>query len=321
MTRRARLFWTPLFLLLLSPAAGCGRHLTSPTAVTPDRDGAGTVLGLHDVSATLDRARGQLGFFPLTIGNHWRYATSLYVVSVPTGIEIPDENPFLSHRDARLVGTQTIGGLEYVVEEDDWGLVPQHVYWRQDRTGLYEADVVLIAGDGDALPAAVTRALSRVGESDARPAARAAWNAARQNLARKLALVQRLARGLGARAADEGEDPRGPAELTRLLYPLHAGASWDIRTDPRFTSRVEGMDVLTTAAGRFRGWRMRYDSELFGANDVVHVWYGDVGYLGLKAHLEARAFDPERGVDGVVVLEQGELLEAIELVSPDSGGR
>ncbi len=319
MTPHTRISWMPLSLLLLSAAAGCGRHPTSPTAVTPGRDDAGTVLGRHEVSATLDQARGQVGFFPLTIGTHWRYATSLYVVSVPSGIEMPDENPFLSHRDARLVGTETIGGRDYVVEEDDAWPVPQHIYWRQDRTGLYEADA--FAGDGDGLPADVTRALSRIGEPDARPAARAAWNAARQSLARKLALVQRLARGLDARAADKGEDPSGPAELTRLLYPLHAGASWDIRSDPRFTSRVEGMDVLTTAAGRFRGWRMRYDSELFGANDVVHVWYGDVGSLGLKAHLEARAFDPERGVDGVVVLEQGELLEAIELVSPDSAGR
>ncbi len=323
MKRRACI-WIPLSLLFVSLAAGCGRHTSLPTAVTPDRDGASALKARHDAQADRERARGRADFFPLTIGNHWRYARSFSVVVTPTGSPPQAPTVVTGQKDARLVSTQTLGGRDYVLEEDvitdDGSPTTQRIYWRQDRTGLYEADVSVIDLATGARTMAASRAWLRVEGAGASMATRAAWSAARQSLERKLATVERMARGLGARPADGTADPDVPAELTRLLYPLHPGAHWDIRTDPLFTSRVEAMDDLDTAAGRFNGWRMRYGSELFGPHDVVHVWYGDHGYLGLKAHLESVAVDQNGLPIGTAVAEQTERLDAIELVTPDRTG-
>ena len=107
-----------------------------------------------------------------------------------------------------------------------------------------------------------------------------------------------------------------PLEFTRLLYPLHPGASWTLRTDPIYSLQVEGMDLLSTPAGRFNGWRMRLDVEGFGPNDVTHVWYGHDGYLGLKAHLERVAYDENWNPVGTMVIELTDRLDAIDLVKP-----
>src|SRR5438045_8125775 len=62
---RRSLHWSPIVLLLL--AAACSRVDRLPTTPTPS-------------SAQLDRssaelgARGVVSFYPMAVGNHWRYA-------------------------------------------------------------------------------------------------------------------------------------------------------------------------------------------------------------------------------------------------------
>ncbi len=324
MKRPTDISWIPLSLLFLSLAAGCGRH-ASPTAVTLDRGDAATLLGRNDASAAL--AQGPAGFFPLTVGNRWHYARSFSLMIVPTGSEAGAPLVIRGQRDARVLGPRMAGGRQYIVEEDvtsdgDEAPVPAYIYWRQDRTGLYEGSPLNSART--AARAAFGAAWSRVEGAGGSLATRAAWSAVRQSLERKLALAVDLARGprLSPGDGDPNPDPASTSELTRLRYPLHVGASWAVDPTPNpLTSHVEGMDVLSTAAGRFNGWRMRYDHLAYGPSDRLHVWYGDVGFLAWEAHFEGVLSDEEGNPLGTIIIEESERLDAIELVRPTGTDR
>ena len=106
-------------------------------------------------------------------------------------------------------------------------------------------------------------------------------------------------------------------EITRLEYPLHPGAQWVIRADPRFESIVEGAEVLDLAVGHVPGWRIRIESVLFGPDDRVHIWYGRGGFLKLEAYFEGIATDPGGNRLGRLISEESEVLTEVSL----SGGR
>jgi len=288
--------------------AGCGRQSLHPTsAVSPAEDLA---------SSRATPAGGWGSFFPLKVGNYWHYDRKLEVrIAQDDGGQV-DESELSLAKDIRLVGTEIMGGRQYVVEEvvlrqeDGGGDVVRRVFLRQDRTGLYRAIVPAVqAGAAVKTPpraetVAFERVWSRLEGRLPRPASREAFRVARDRLAQKLTFLER-ALPVPGQALDE--DP-APTELTRLSYPLHTGAQWTVRQQPLLTARVEGMDDLTLPAGRFVGWRIRYSSERFGPRDTVRVWYGRSGYLALEARLEGEALDAQGNPIGTVVSNVSEQL-------------
>jgi hypothetical protein len=323
MSPRQRFLPALLVTLSVLLLAGCGRQGFHPTAaVSPERDVAPSLAARSSPADPGTPTSGRASFFPLEVGNHWHYAQLLAVNillndSTQTGwIELR------SAKDARLVRTQTIGQHEYVVEEDvirDEGEaepITQYIFWRQDRTGLFEAEVPGAAAAraaGAPRGATVTplaRVWSRLESGLGDPRSREAFRAARGGIEQKLALIEGALRS-----------PRQPlrgdpwvAELTRLHYPLHPNAQWDIRTDMFFAAQVEGKEALALPAGRFSGWRIRYSLELFGPRDRVHVWYGRDGYLSLVAYLEQEAIDYQGNRIGTAIVKVSERLDGIELV-------
>ena len=217
---------------------------------------------------------------------------------------------------------------------DLWGRGPNYRSWircRQDRTGLYEADVSILDPPSCVAPAVSTSG-GRGGETLADLARRmdeliplasrgrqAAFRAAAQRLSARLAIVDAaLPTMTRASSQANGVGISGPGELTRLRYPLHPRARWIIRDEPcaTFVARVEGTDVLDLPPGRLLGYRIRISSEPFGPADVVHVWYGRSGYLQLVVHIESDAIDSSGAVYGRVVGDQREKLEGAWLSGP-----
>jgi len=269
-------------------------------------------------------------FYPLQLGNHWGYEFTLGLYTIPEGGP-PGPVFGLSHgRDRDLVCVEDRAGRSYVVERRSYpGGVFDWVRYRQDRAGLYEADVesplppvcagvtgrqTLDAEGVATLPgeAAWAGVEARLSDPAKQVAYRAAWERVQ---ARASVLRQALgtARGI-PRAAGGGVEP---GEITRLEYPLHPGARWVIRADPRFESIVEGAEVLDLAVGHVPGWRIRIDSVFLGPDDRVHVWYGRSGFLKLVAHFEGVATDPNGDPIGRVISDESEVLTELAL----GGGR
>jgi hypothetical protein len=323
MSPRQRFLPALLVALSLLLLVGCGRQGLHPTAaVSPERDAAPPLAARSSPADPGTPTSGRESFFPLEVGNHWRYAR---VFALNLVLDDGRETGWIHTRtavDARLVRTGTIGERAYVVEEDvtrdDSGeeLGTQRVFWRQDRTGLFEVEV---GGGGMASAAgtaagsgsrAFARARSRAEALVAVSADGVAVRVACDRLERKLALIENAVR---APRQPLGEDPP-PLELTCLRYPLHPKAQWDVRTDLLFTAQVEGFEVLNLPAGRFGGWRMRYASERFGPQDQVRVWYGRDGYLALDAYLEGEVVDLQGNRIGTAIGKLTDRLDGIELV-------
>src|SRR6185503_21276890 len=129
---------------------------------------------------------------------------------------------------------------------------------RQDRSGLYEADVAT------SVPPTCATALAptALGEpAPGSPLSRAKYRELLQrNGVRKEkldpyaeALVRVVDRARRIDAALESRGRPGGAlegEITRLRYPLHPGARWTIRESPLFTAVVEDQEILDLPAGR-----------------------------------------------------------------------
>ena len=314
-----------LSLLLL---AGCGRQGLHPTAaVSPERDAAPSLAirapGGHP--GPPDAAHGE--FFPLAIGNRWHYAGKVSVLIVQDDGSPLAQFELSTTKASRLLGSETLGGREYLVEEDvihEEGGGPdmvQRIFWRQDRTGLYEADVPIFPASRAGRPApgagttALARAWTQLEGRLAGSASREAFRAARDRLVQKLAFFERALR---APARPLGQDPP-PMEWVRLRYPLHAGAQWNMLEEPRFTAQVEGRDALSLPAGHFVGWRILYSSVFAAPGDLVRVWYGRDGYLALELHITAEAVDENGNHLGTAILDQTERLDGIELIG--NGGQ
>ena len=73
---------------------------------------------------------------------------------------------------------------------------------------------------------------------------------------------------------------------------LRKGQRWDIRSDfPFFGATAEGNERLDLPAGKQNGMRIRIDSELFGENDRVYIWYSRDGFLRLHVVIESEMTD------------------------------
>ena len=271
------------------------------------------------------RSPGQ-GRYPLQLGNRWRYRRMVALQTTLTGEE-PTLETFRARVFDELIGTEQRFGRSYVVQErvydeGEFGLTTQWVRLRQDRQGLYEADVEtseppILDGavarqsrDGIAAsPGSVRNRFASTLASTSSASEAAALESAFELVARKLDLLQQVRDCLAEHATKEALHN----ELTRLSYPLQPGKSWVIREAPHVSFTVEGLQVLRLRCGVFPAWRLRLDAEYFGPDDRAVFWYGRVGFLGLAAEFEADAVDEDGNVVGVVSGHEREVLTKFEL--------
>lgn len=285
--------------------AGCVQ-LMAPSRVLEQRSTIG--------SSAFDQASSL--FHPLDIGNHWEYQNEFSYRLIPTGG--PPGEPSVERwvLDVDVTGTEERFGREYKVqrESDGQGYEANYLY-RQDKSGLYNADPVTVqAGRMTRAvdPAAfVARSLPNASES-VRNAYRAALSRLmeKQSAIRQAALQGRLTPMSSVQAAD------GPlaGEIAVLRYPLAPSKTWHVREDPLFVKTVESQEGLDLPAGSFNGWRIRIDSVFFGPDDRVHVWHGRDGLLQLEAHLEGVATDENGNVVGTIVSDELHQLSEVSLV-------
>ncbi len=97
-------------------------------------------------------------FYPLAVGNLWRYSAGLTIQIVRKGDTLTVQDIDII-QERELIGVDSIAGRGYVIEEtrlfDAAGMatVSGRVLLRQDDTGLYAAD---FAADRDTLPVEAT---------------------------------------------------------------------------------------------------------------------------------------------------------------------
>jgi hypothetical protein len=142
-----------------------------------------------------------------------------------------------------------------------------------------------------------------------------------EELCRRLRVID-IALGREAAVGMQLQGPPGgvlPEEITRLRYPLHPSQEWIIRDDEILVAAmVEEHDVLDLAPGKMGGFKIRLLIEDLGSEDLVHVWYGRAGTLGLSIHIEQEMVDPGGNPIGTLVLDERRFLESLDLAR---GGR
>jgi hypothetical protein len=308
---------------------GCGSmdqgpgDFESPTGTLP-------VAADEALHQSGDQASVNGGFYPLAIGNEWTYRSD-FVVTMGGDTSSAGE----ASERRTIIGMEERFGRPYFLEqqtttdEDGDTLTVYWLRYRQDRSGLYEADIAItepplsrlsrafyVAGRGGTREERLAAAWRRLSANSPRASAEAyqkAWN--------------QLERRLRAIHASLGMDPgtvpriagrRGgvlPEELTRLHYPLHPSAEWVILDDPLVAATVESHDVLDLPSGKMSGWKIRLMSNLYGPNDTVIYWYGRDGFLGSQVHVETEARDASGNPIGKITIEESLFLVDYSLVS------
>jgi hypothetical protein len=236
-------------------------------------------------------------FYPLSPGNEWVYRYRIEFQLFPD--DGPPEPPQVVVQTVRRRQTDYYEheGTEYLVEEESVGfLTTAKRLYRQDRRGLYEADVPLIEGAKSGGPVLADRMQHLVSAVASRSNVDPACIASHL---RRHAEIMAIVMGSSPQATPPGDGLQRD-ELLRLAYPLRPGAAWVVRDEPLFVSTVEGVDP---GAGS-PAYRIRMDSDLFGPDDQVHFWYGRCGFGGMRAHLEGVAFDMNGHRLGYIVSEE-----------------
>ena len=305
-------------------AAGCGK---APAPIAPASEPTPALsigAGSAGTEAQVESSASGNSFYPLQIGNEWSYDHALSIVTIPIGGP-PD--PVILQTDRRtrdIVCVENLGGNDYFVERTYYPSPPEFTWvrLREDRDGLFEADIPTTQPPGCSAPAGRPRfdggavaprsdeevwtAIAARVPAFARAAYREAWDGIE-------ARASAIRRALGTGPARPRTEAVGAGEITRLEYPLHPGASWVIRADPRFESTVERAEALDLAVGHVPAWRIRIDIDGLGARDRVHVWYSRSGFLKSDVHLEAEATDTSGNPIGQVIFEESEELVALSL--------
>lgn len=318
------LLLTAFLLAALALFPGCSEE-TSPVQNAPAPDVDPYFAG----NATGNLAGGLWAdYYPLRTGNRWRSERRFRVWDDDGNVI----NDITGESTRELIGQEELAGRIYTVEE--WtmsegieGEVHSTTYWiryRQDRDGLYEADVTAVEPP--------TLLASPGKENQRRTLTTSAWNddGAVQAMVRQVkdptrraAIAAHLVRhrqvvaaalfGATAYAASAGPEA---GEITRLLYPLRRGRSWVIRDEPLFTAEVEGRELLRLPIGRRVGVRVRITPPGAGPDDEVFLWFSSCGMLRLYARLQGEMTDPDGTPLGTINTE-----EIVELVEADVGGR
>jgi hypothetical protein len=260
------------------------------------------------------------GLVPLDVGDAWNYQGTFRLFDQVGG----DSLVFDREETHTVVGTEHRFDREYKVvevairESGPFG-VDEFSQWmrrRQTRGGLYAADVPLneppVGVDAAAVSTPRVPMRLRAAPDGIRgPELERAW---RELLARCEIVESMLARATvpsGRIAASAAEN-----ELTTLDYPLHRGASWQIRVDPEFSATVERIELVRTPARRVLAYRIRVDNEFLGPNDIVHVWYGPVGFVAQAYRLETEATDEYGNVIATLIAEDNLILVSSNVMRP-----
>ncbi|HEY2954561.1 MAG TPA: hypothetical protein VGK89_04880 [Candidatus Eisenbacteria bacterium] len=323
---------TLLGFALAATLAGCGASQKPLSPVSKTLAPQPLAGSTERPGAAISAPEGVRGYFPLELGNRWQYARTFRLQVIETGRPPSPTLEYHARIDGEMSCSETRGGRDYTVEHrverpSGGSEIHSWIRFRQDRSGLYEADLAIgepacdAAGPGAegkhsyaaaaALDGVWDRALRSVSE-----ARRPAFLAARNRLQERLALMEARVPGRGG--------PSGPAagELTRLRYPLHPGQSWNIREAPYvYAAEVEGRNVLDLPAGRLPAFRIRYSADFFGPKDFVRVWYGRSGLLRVAAHAEGVATDQNGNPIGVVISDEDQVLVDLSLSHGRFAGR
>jgi len=262
--------------------------------------------------ATTPLAQESSLFYPLDIGNHWGYENRFSFVITPTGGTPGDPSVEESALDVDVVGTEERFGRLYTVqrESDPQGSYQSDFLYRQDKTGLFNAD-----------PAPSISARAHDVEAIVSRLAGTATPSVQQALTRSLekhgAIRTAVLHGVRSGVIGVSSGPLS-GEIALLRYPLAPSKTWHVREDPLFVYTVEGQESLDLPAGSFTGWRIRIDSDLFGPDVLAHVWYGRDGLLQLQAHVVGQITDENGNVIGTIVSDQVQSLSEISLVKKNA---
>ena len=318
-----------LILIALTALAGCAKPTSSVAPTASAEVAAGGARAARASTAA------NAGFYPLAIGNRWHYQRTFTLW--PGG----EPEVFPSEISREQVCVEPYGGHEYLVERlvEVTPAGNTHRSWilnRQDRSGLYEADVSLQQGPScDPVPppglagalaarraahggplvesAAIEARFSTIGDPVRRAATLTAWKKLEARIARvreELPVVARVSEG----------GPQ-PGEITRLRYPLHVGAHWLIRDDPdlQLPGRVTALDVLQLPIGRVNAWRIRIEWPIIDPQrEYVHIWYGSRGYMGLQFHLISEMTDENGNPIGELAADETQWCDDLSLVGSDA---
>lgn len=302
---------------------GCSRQSTIPSASDTLDGGAERLLG-PDIGSPSDMfGRGRGGsFYPLAIGNQWTYSIrSRWTIVTEAGAQPPvvTQSPWI----ASITGTAVTDTRTYFIQaEYDARVVgpgpgpgpASTILMREDRSGLYEADQFIRATPTALRPTAATQWRASMDPAIAGTTQSAAFARAADVIAARLD----LAMGRGMSRPGPGPGGPDPGEISMLRYPLRLGARWVVRDSPLFTRTVVARETVHLPAGVFDSWKLRGDSELFGSTDRVHFWYGRAGLLRIRFHAEAEATDEAGNSVGRLIVDQDQVLTALELHRPDA---
>jgi len=275
-------------------------------------------------------AGGNRSYFPLEQGNRWHTVGQGHFVTRDLSGALVSEVVVHDDYVRTIDGTEERFGRTYTLLRDDLSetietTTDESTFWtryRQDGSGLYEADVDVTIPPGGEPPAVMASATPRAAlidrlVRDVPDRNRASYRASWERLHARVVLIRRAARGLAATRKLDRTSNRGAAEneLTRLLYPLHKGQEWQVRPDPIFNSEVEASEHLSLPAGQFPSSRVRIDSILFGPQDRVHFWMSRSGQLAFEYHVETDATDVNGNVIGRTTFDYREELQDFDLAA------
>jgi len=304
---------------------GCAKDRTPDAASLGSRSMATRLLAPdanNSLSQWFDQQRHLSHLpYPLALGNRWAYVVHMTAtITTDAGPQPPE-----SFDDTLLdviSDVVVLDGRRYYVQSESFqrAMAPgigALYYVRQDRTGLYERDLSVIALNAGGGSRAVAPLADRLVASVARMRTGASNPDAYRRAA--LELGQRVNRMLHpAPLAGSYDRSIGPplSDLAMLRYPLYVGASWIVRDSPRFARHVTGRAPLEVPAGVFPAWRIEGLSELYGPNDRVAFWYGADGLLRIQIHAESNAVDNTGNIIGTVVFDSDQLLMNVVLHDP-----
>ena len=281
-----------LALLVLLLASGCTD--TSPTSSDATKDATW--------SAPANRGNASQSwntFYPLAVGNRWRSTRAWSGSWVGDGDPPWPAESGGEDYEFEQICTEVRGGVPYIVEEQrifsDSDSGASHVRYRQNETGLYEADVCLCeppdCSESSALLAVlgsepIERFWEKIASTIPDPVARAAAKERWDRFSSKLAAARQLSIPLQKAA--------GASELTRLKYPLFPGQNWAIRNDPSFTFKagVEVFEFVDLPVGRVPAYRVRVSPPIDPQEVFDYVqWWGPCGFMGAREHAEFEWMD------------------------------
>jgi hypothetical protein len=314
--RSATLALAITYTIVVLPGCTTEENVTAPPTETvltaPTHE---WVIGSERVTGDELRTHRSRMSYPLQLGNRWKYTAHVIIEAhTDAGTEPPKE--IIRTTKAEIVGAESLSGRCYAIEErsitediSPGDVFSQRVFFRQDDSGLYEADVPI--GDrppGPARPSTIDPFNDYLEDRDQGTA----WVRTHRELQDRADVVRNLRNG----GPVSGRGRIGPMEdeLTRLDYPLRHGHQWVVIDDAfLMTATVEGREVLDLPIGRTPGWRVRLESDIFGPEDEVYLFYGRLGYLGWRLMVASEVVGDDGASMGTLWFTDEEYLQDVEI--------